>query len=229
MARKGPASEGKCGFCGGVFGKAVMTTHLKSCRRKQAASETARKASKKMTAFHLLVEGRYLPQYWMHLEMRTDASLEVLDQFLRDAWLECCGHMSEFRIENRAYLVMPMDRDEGTMDERLQDVLSPGMVFYHTYDFGSTTYLKLKVFSEWDSDVKRKEVRVLARNEPPEIPCGLCGKPVVHICAECVYSAKGWLCEACAGKHECGDEMFLPVVNSPRVGVCGYTGRDESY
>ncbi len=224
MARKGPALEGKCGSCGGVFGKAAITRHLKSCRQKQAAPETARKASKKITAFHLLVEGRDLPEYWMHLEMRADASLEVLDRFLRDTWLECCGHMSAFEIDHRTYSVMPMDFDEGAMDVRLQDVLSPGMVFYHLYDFGSTTHLKLKVISERDSDVKRKEVRVLARNEPPEIPCGHCGKPAAQICVGCMYSAKGWLCQECAGGHECGDEMFLPVVNSPRVGVCGYTG-----
>jgi hypothetical protein len=28
----------------------------------------------------------------------------------------------------------------------------------------------------------------------------------------------------CAGGHECGEEMLLPVVNSPRVAMCGYTG-----
>lgn len=24
--------------------------------------------------------------------------------------------------------------------------------------------------------------------------------------------------------HECGEDMLLPVVNSPRVGMCDYTG-----
>ena len=24
--------------------------------------------------------------------------------------------------------------------------------------------------------------------------------------------------------HDCGEEAILPVVNSPRMGVCGYTG-----
>jgi len=32
------------------------------------------------------------------------------------------------------------------------------------------------------------------------------------------------VCEGCAGEHECGEEMLLPVVNSPRVGMCGYEG-----
>jgi hypothetical protein len=25
-------------------------------------------------------------------------------------------------------------------------------------------------------------------------------------------------------EHECGEEALLPVVNSPRMGMCGYTG-----
>ena len=33
-----------------------------------------------------------------------------------------------------------------------------------------------------------------------------------------------WLCEDCAKTHECGEEMLLPVCNSPRLGVCGYCG-----
>jgi hypothetical protein len=45
--------------------------------------------------------------------------------------------------------------------------------------------------------------------EPPLISCEVCGKPAT---------------EVCAGEHECGEEMLLPVVNSPRVGMCGYTG-----
>ena len=35
---------------------------------------------------------------------------------------------------------------------------------------------------------------------------------------------EGWLCQSCADEHECGEDMLLPVVNSPRTGVCGYAG-----
>ncbi len=65
---------------------------------------------------------------------------------------------------------------------------------------------------------------VLSRNEAPVIVCQSCGKPATQVCSQCVYDGEGWLCEECAEDHECGEEMFLPVVNSPRVGMCGYTG-----
>jgi hypothetical protein len=220
MAREKIVSNGKCTLCGGVFAKAAMTTHLKSCRKKQMPSEEP----KKVAAFHLLVEGRHQPEYWMHLEVPAGATLDTLDRFLRDTWLECCGHMSEFEIQGTRYTVEAMDLDDEEMDAKLKDVLSPRMAFLHAYDFGSTTHLKLKVVSEYESDLTDKKVHILARNEPPVIPCGVCGKPATQICTECSYSAEGWLCDACSGEHECGEEMLLPVVNSPRTGVCGYTG-----
>ena len=226
MARKGAISNGKCSLCGGVFDKAAMTSHLKSCVRKQGDSETStrEKGAKRTSVFHLFVEGRYLPEYWMHLEVRADATLDTLDRFLRDIWLECCGHMSEFEIKGARYSVEPMDLDDEFMDVKLKDMLSPGMKFRHTYDFGSSTVLTLKVVAQRESEIRSKQIKVLARNEPPVILCARCGAPATKVCAECVYSGEGWLCEKCARDHECGEDMCLPVVNSPRVGVCGYTG-----
>lgn len=70
-----------------------------------------------------------------------------------------------------------------------------------------------------------KILPIIARNAQPIIPCDECSaKPAVEICTACVWNDEGWLCEECAKNHECDEDMFLPVVNSPRTGVCGYTG-----
>src|SRR5260370_4450197 len=92
-------SKGICNFCKGEFEKAKMTQHLKYC--KQRAAEIAIElvstpTQKKTRFFHILVEGRYNPQYWMHLELSASDYLADLDDFLRAMWLECCGHLSEF-------------------------------------------------------------------------------------------------------------------------------------
>ncbi len=222
--RKRVASKGKCNLCGGVFDKSAMTRHLAACRQKNDGAASGKRAGP-ATAFHLLVEGRYLPQYWMHLEVPARASLELLDGFLRDVWLECCGHMSAFRIEGITYSAPPMDEfEDEDMDVPLSEVIRGGLKFHHEYDFGSTTHLVLKVVSEEETTLKGKAVRVLARNEPPAISCSECGRPAEQVCGQCLYEGKGWLCKACAREHACGAEMLLPVVNSPRVGVCGYTG-----
>jgi hypothetical protein len=38
------------------------------------------------------------------------------------------------------------------------------------------------------------------------------------------FQARALLCDDCAADHEHDEEMFLPVVNSPRIGMCGYSG-----
>lgn len=80
----------------------------------------------------------------------------------------------------------------------------------------------MKVLSEDEGAGKGDSILVLARNEPPSLPCEVCGRPAVQVCAQCIYEGEGWLCDNCASEHECGEEMLLPRLNSPRVGVCGY-------
>ncbi|MBI4757720.1 MAG: hypothetical protein HY783_01765 [Chloroflexi bacterium] len=219
-------SMGKCGLCGGTFSKAAMTKHLDLCRQKQVPqTPSGGRVVRKTKVFRIVVEGRHLPEYWMDVEAPANATLEDLDDFLRGAWLECCGHMSAFTIEGKTYTSGPRGWSEGEgMDVALGKVLRPGMKFYHEYDFGTTTELTLRVMPERESEIKGKPIQLLARNDPPSITCESCGKIATQVCSECIWSGEGWLCDECAGGHKCGEEMLLPVVNSPRVGMCGYTG-----
>ena len=208
-------SKGTCALCKSSFDKSAMTKHLQSCMGKTRIDEEHTKgSSSSLNFFHLLVEGHDLPEYWMHLKVSSHARFQDLDNFLREIWLECCGHMSAFRI----------GREEVKKGKKLEYVLRPGMQLVHEYDFGSTTELTLKVVSEFESTIKRGEVEILARNDPPQIKCSHCDNLATRICTECIYEDAGWLCNDCAEDHQCGEDMLLPVVNSPRTGVCGYVG-----
>lgn len=219
-------SKGLCSFCKESFNKTVITRHLTACRSHETRSKAVSLHSKPRATrfFHLIVQGRYSPGYWMHLEIPRDATLKDLDQFLRDTWLECCGHLSSFVIEGERYATTPMmeeeDMEEESMEVALSKVLRPGMTFYHQYDYGSTTELTLRVLSEREGAANKNSVLILARNEPPARACESCGKAATQVCCEC----KEVICSSCLRKHACGSEMFLPLVNSPRTGVCGYTG-----
>ncbi len=224
------SSKGTCAFCGGTFGKIAMSRHVLSCPQRQAALETqSRNREPQLTRlFHLLVEGQYAPMYWLHLDVRADAKLRDLDQFLRDIWLECCGHLSAFTIGAQRYSISPIrdsffDMYERSMNVALADALSPGMKVQHEYDFGTTTELTIKVLDERQGNIGRHRVLLLARNEPPDIRCVQCGKPATEICVECEWETGGWLCAQHGRKHK-HEDMLLPNVNSPRVGMCGYTG-----
>ncbi len=208
-------SKGTCAICKSSFNKSAMTKHLQSCMGKtQIDEEYAEGSSSSLKFFHLLVEGHDLPEYWMHLKVSSHTRFEDLDNFLREIWLECCGHMSAFNI----------GREEVKKGKKLEYVLHPGMQLIYRYDFGSTTELMLKVLSEFTTNVKTGEVEILARNDPPQIKCSHCDNLAKRICTECIYEDAGWLCDDCAEDHKCGEDMLLPVVNSPRTGVCGYVG-----
>jgi hypothetical protein len=103
--------------------------------------------------------------------------------------------------------------------------LEAGLKFSYEYDYGSTTELQLRVVGLRERGTPDGEVQLLARNEEPEVMCQGCKqRPATQICVECDCRGKGWLCEASAAEHACGDETMLPVVSSPRAGVCGYCG-----
>jgi len=179
----------------------------------------------------LEVQGQYAPDYWMIIELSADVKLRVLDRFLRNIWLECCGHLSAFDIEGTRY-VSHVDKDfffdsfDKSMDYKLNSVLEPDLEFSYEYDFGTTTNLVLKVLEYREGKIWRNknQVQLMARNDAPLINCEKCGKTATQVCVQCIYDGQSWLCDNCAKKHKCGQDMYLPVVNSPRVGICGYAG-----
>ena len=78
-----------------------------------------------------------MSEYWLYISVSTKATLKDIDKFLRDIWLECCGHFSAFTIEGEHYA-----SDSKRMSTKVDRVLFEELSFIHEYDFGSTTTLK---------------------------------------------------------------------------------------
>lgn len=221
-------ARGTCALCGYRSSKAGITRHLKSCP--SAHDGTQGRPAK---LFHLRAEDAESPLYWLDLEVKKGAALADLDAFLRAVWLECCGHLSMFKIGPARYTVdygtdygSPFeDSDERGMGTKLGEALEPGLVFSHEYDFGSTTYLELKVVGEREGRIGREPLRLLARNDAPSWECSVCSAAATQINTEAMWEeGNPFYCD----QHAEGEEWaFLPVVNSPRMGVCGYTGALE--
>ena len=344
------SSVGTCIYCQTEVDKSKMTQHLKFCKQRAVKLKKLNASTEpKVKLLHILVEGTYLPMYWMHLELPAEHTLYDLDSFLRDTWVECCDHLSEFKVGKTSYMsrtedmiwdfatdededdeddaddsdvpavvegdesaeedeeeedsdlspeeiveqvledmsaefgsslnglslneieskiseflakefaaeggIMPAEAQpmitmlatmvqmgglsmfkdmpkEEDMDIELGKALTVGQKFSYTYDFGSSTYLTLKVIAERegveDQDEEADSIQVMARNESPVIPCRSCGKPAIGIFPGYGAAQYGAVCETCA-KTDRGeyDEQLLPIANSPRVGVCGYTGDAE--
>ncbi len=100
---------GICTLCGGTYGKSVMSNHLRQCIVKSTSAQSIKPGSytrynaDNQHIIHVGIRdaGPYSGQYgeyWLHLAIQTNTQLYVLDRFLRDLWLECCGHLSHFAI-----------------------------------------------------------------------------------------------------------------------------------
>jgi len=218
-------NEGICRFCMKTFAGAGMMRHLKACKIKLEKDALEAAKTKGGSRIYLLKISGYKP-YWLYIEMNDTATLKQLDSFLRNIWLECCGHLSAFEINGVSYESTPdPDWSDGkSMNVRLKNVLDLNGGFGYEYDYGSTTPLVGQVVNIRPGKLTGERVRILARNNPPLYKCSVCKKPAAAICWECDGK---FYCEACLtdeDKHPCGDEVTLPVVNSPRMGECGYDG-----
>jgi hypothetical protein len=199
---------GKCELCGHEAVRSQMSRHLARCAPPHDSGGRS----------DLLIQLRFQNEdaYWLELEARADAALHQVDALLRKTWLECCGHLSAFRFGDRE---LPMRTTVGSA------FFHKGLVFNYDYDFGSTTELEGRVVGGREGSLGRRVVRLLARNLPPPLRCAACDASATVACPFCRSSEDFLYCDAHAAEHGCNDpDTLLPVVNSPRMGVCAYTG-----
>lgn len=211
-----PTNEGKCFVCEERITHMAATKHVGPCVEKAA------KGKNDQTIYLIKVAGG--SQFWMYIEMQAKATLSDLDEFLRQKWVECCGHLSSFDIRGQVFYSDP-EGDEQSMDHAVSGLFEDGMRWTYEYDFGSTTEVAGTILSVRQGHIDGL-VRLVARNYMPHQSCEDCDAPAEAVCSQC----EEYVCEDCAEDHECGEEALLSVCNSPRVGVCAYEGlSDDDY
>jgi len=221
----GKQLKGKCAYCGQEISKNGITRHLAACAQRQEAIITVEnKQSEAETLYHLRIQASGLKQFWLDLEMRGSATLKNLDSYLRDIWLECCGHLSSFSHGSCQGNGIPKNR-------RADEVFEPNVKLTHIYDFGtsSMTFVKCAGVRNGKPTTSRP-IALMARNLMPEYECIECKQPAIWLCMECLIEEDVWgtLCDEHVETH-LHDNYGEPikVVNSPRLGLCGYTGPAE--
>jgi len=231
-------TDGRCYLCEDTYTKRGMNRHLRSCLPPSEGGTNA---------VVIRIRGTHRDDYWIHTLVDRETTLARIDSFLRDFWVECCHHLSTFQIGRVDYSndnpgVLGSEPQRGrSMDISLGAVLDRHTVeeFSYVYDWGSSTHLTLSVvetgswgLSAIDSDSAADVstgydgLLVLTRNEPPRRECASCGDPADVICQDCLMGRDpdAFYCQECADEHDREHPRFLPVVNSPRSGVCGYMG-----
>ena len=124
------------------------------------------------------------------------------------------------------------DIKSNDMNVAVAQMAPPGARFRYDYDFGATTELTLRSIAEIEVAITPGDcgVILLARNDPPPFACVFCGQPATWV----TPSPEDWIamttgvCDQCLPRLDCaphpGSNWRLPIINSPRYGVCGYDG-----
>jgi hypothetical protein len=173
------------------------------------------------TLHHLRVQADGLPMFWLDLEMRGSATLKDLDSYLRAIWLECCGHLSQFSVGG-------WGSPEISMRRKIDAVFQPDVTLTHIYDFGTESVTLVKaVDMRGGKPTSAYPIALMVRNVIPETSCIKCGQPASWYCSECMIEDEttGMLCDEHAQDHPHEDYGgVIEIVNSPRLGLCGYDG-----
>lgn len=207
-------TKGICAYCKTEIPKnsSSILNHLSKCEYFRESKD-----NKRTNYFILLLEGKYNPEYWIVIKAKPYISMKKIDKFLKDIWVECCGHLSEFHDGNSNI----------AMTRKINQVFEKGCKIDYIYDFGSSTELSLALIGELEYSAG-KDIQILFRNKEIEFQCSYCDNKAVAICPFCIYGEEGLLCDSCIENHQCvqdeGEDVLLPIVNSPRLGECGYIG-----
>jgi hypothetical protein len=218
---RGKQSKGICSYCGTAIAKGSVAKHLTTCtKHKEVVAKAETTKAQPETLYHLRVQDAYQKNFWLDLEMRGSKTLNDLDHYLREIWLECCGHMSQFSVGG-------WRGNEISMNQKIEKVFQAGVELTHIYDFGTSSENLVKVMTTRAGKPTTKHpIALMVRNEMPETQCADCEQPGEMLCMECLAEGEwGVLCAAHAEDHphdDYGDP--IPLVNSPRLGMCGYDG-----
>lgn len=180
-------NTGTCALCGLSATSSAMIGHAAAC----VATHDAAGAPEALVVLRVAAVCEW--RYWLLLEAKATAPLRHVDTLLRQLWLECCGHMSAFRV----------GRSQVALTRAVASAFpGAGVTLDYEYDFGSTTALTVERIGERRGALGRAAVRVLARNDAIVWTCANCASPASVLCPFCFDSDAVLFCDIHADLHE---------------------------
>lgn len=162
------------------------------------------------------------PTFWLYAAVKMDATLRHIDNFIRNTWVECCGHASFFEEDGVQYTSNTRILPGRSMNAKAADVLKPGVPVDYEYDLGTPTDLQVEQVGMIRMESRREKLLYLAQNYMPKYKCVRCGRRAELVARPGLEPiADSVICARCSRK-ETESGRYLPLLNSPRTGVCGY-------
>src|SRR5579872_4415740 len=217
----------ECEYCNKKFGYRQIFKHRDICLIEKYKNSTG----KLMRFFASDILGNI---YMLYAIVGNGCELGHIDVFLRSIWCECCDHMSIFIDDKRNEI---NDDDFKTFEN--------GSRITYEYDMGSTTTVLCELVHKFTNNINMDNVnmdnidnvnnvnidnniiKLIHRNTKPVISCSKknCKNNATHFydgdekCQKCIDKIKNL--------DSFEDNFLQIIVNSPRIGICGYP--DDNY
>jgi hypothetical protein len=95
--------KGECKGCGKQVAASGANKHMENCSDKIQdflKSKLKNEEQSMVPGYLIKVVDKYKStKYWMYFVVPLTFNLEHIDTFFRHYWLECCGHISEWKFD----------------------------------------------------------------------------------------------------------------------------------
>ena len=175
--------QGKCYYCKKELTERTIKRHIKNCPvMSRVIEEKMNNSTTSRDQFIISLKDKYSPKvYSIYISIDANLQLHHLDQFIRNIWVECCGHLSVFYINGHSYADNSNKMNE--MNVYLKDVLNDELKFEYEYDFGSTTSLILEVVDILIVPKTFTQIEIIARNKESVVEGIYYNSPRDGVCA----------------------------------------------
>ena len=210
-------TQSQCLGCRKQLHNRSARKHLNTCIAKAGATAPKPMLLVSATASY----GHTKNVYVLYTLMPKNATLRDIDEFLKEHWLECCGHLSTF--DSKQALFVSDGFEDGfaggtnpSFDHRAAWAIPPDSDAHYEYDMGSTTCVSIRVqpapdgAQDWLAQHGIDAGDPILQNLMPE-SCDDCGQEATHfredktLCAGCFPESRQSFAELPAGKPQTCD------------------------
>jgi hypothetical protein len=195
-----------CENCTKSFGSKQILKHYKTC----LAEKYKEYAGHYVVSFYGY--GTFGAFHYMFAIVNPETTFATIDQFLKDKWLACCGHLSTFEYDGKRISSQAIFRTYA--DKKI----------VYEYDMGSSTVVYIEDSLLIESDVaptKSTYILPVLRNKPIQYGCYVCEGLSTH------YDGNGkFLCDTHEKDTTADPEWRRIIINSPRMGESCFSGEE---
>jgi len=203
-------SKINCKFCNKKFGLKAINDHLPECIPNYINDKSG------YLIEFISESGITNKLYSMFAIFGNKCKFTHVDEFLKEKWCECCGHLSTLDVFEE------VNEQQSHKDVKFNTLISKyehANQFCYCYDMGSTTTIYFRILKKLEGKDKNTNIELIYQNEPFKLKCNnykTCKGEATNI-----YERDLLLCNECKNNVEESEYLQL-IVNSPRTGVCGY-------